>query len=152
MQLCFFVEFKFQAFCGDLSMSLLWPRSCAVWGLCKEPHGCCSVPQTEHFGFHSPSVRHCKASQTSGVVIWREKSRMDVDVNPAGSPLAIFYHCTPEKISSGIEAIKWVIKLKQKLLAKSNVPGWGEARWVQAEQDQSSSNPCAVMCRGVMAP
>lgn len=68
----------------DLSVSLIWPRSCAVWDLCKEPHICHSVPQTEHFDFPSPSVRHCKASWTPGVVMGREKSRMDVGVNPAG--------------------------------------------------------------------
>lgn len=45
-----------------------------------------------------------------------------------GSPFVIFYHCTPEKISSGIQAIKRVIKLKQNLLAKSNVPGRGRSQ------------------------
>lgn len=121
----------------DLSMSLIWPRSCAGWDLCKEPHGCCCVPQTEHLDFHSSSVRHCKASWTSGIVIGREKSRMGVDVSPAGrsrqlwGPLLSYFmvlHCTPGKISSGIEAIKRVVKLKQKLLAKSNVPGWGRSQ------------------------
>lgn len=62
---------------------------------------------------------------------------MDVDVSPAGRSkqlwgLLLSYfmvvHCTPGKISSGIEAIKWVVKLKQKLLTKSNVPGWGRSQ------------------------
>lgn len=48
---------------------------------------------------------------------------MDVDVSPAGSSgvsLSYFMvvHCTPGKISSGIEAIKRAVKFKQKLLAR----------------------------------
>lgn len=89
---------------------------------------------SEHLDFHCFSVRHCQASWTFGMVIGRGKSRVDVDVSPAGRSrqlwgLLLSYfmvvHCTPGEISSGIEAIKQVVKLKQKLLAKSNVPGWG---------------------------
>lgn len=108
--------------------------SCAVWDLCKEPQGASwSVPQTEHLDFHSSSVRHCKASWTSGIVIGREKSRMDVHVSPAGRSRQLWgllmshfmiVYSTPGKFSSGIQAIKRVVKLQQKLLAKSNVPGW----------------------------
>lgn len=134
MQLCFFVEFKFQAFCGkgtsacpDLAQELcrLGYLQGASWMLF------CS---SEHLDFHCFSVRYCQASWTFGMVIGRGKSRVDVDVSPAGRRrqlwgLLLSYfmvvHCTPGEISSGIEAIKQVVKLKQKLLAKSNVPGWG---------------------------
>lgn len=131
MQLCFFVEFKFQAFCGKGISARPWSRELCSLGSLQGASW--SVPQTEHLNFHSSSVRHCKASWTSGIVIGREKSRMDVDVSPAGrsrqlwgllmSHIMIVYS-TPGKFSSGIQAIKRVVKLQQKLLAKSNVPGW----------------------------
>lgn len=121
----------------DLSMSLIWPSSCAVWDLCKEPHGWCSVPQTERLDFHRSSVRHCKASWTSGIVIGREKKQDGCGCEACsrsrqllGLLLSYFMvvRCTPGRISSGIQAIKRVVKLQQKLLAKSNVPGWGRSQ------------------------
>lgn len=46
------------------------------------------------------------------------------------SSVVIFYDSVlySERISLGIQAIKWVVKLKQKPPAKVNVPGWGRSQ------------------------
>lgn len=84
MQLCFFVEFNSRLFVekGPQHVPELAQELCSLASL--QGVSWMLFSSSEHLDFPSPSVRHCKASWASGVVMEREKSRMDVDVNPAG--------------------------------------------------------------------